>query len=806
MSDITMDEISVVVSGSSDKATDSFERLISALDRLEDTVSRAIDGVKKSGKGLDDFSNKTDKNMRKVQKIFSSAQKNILKFAAGMGIMTFSFNKSITEMSDYISAQVSFNRILGTSENNLKQATEFVNKLTNSWYLDGQEVMKATSRYFTMTRTMGMTEEASFRMSKNLTMLSYDLQLLGTTGARITEVQNQIASALRGEAEGLAKYGISLNQATLQSVLYEKGINRTVSSLTAAQKAELVYYQIMRQTAQYHGYYAEQLKGFENGLLQPAMAMQILRTQALNFARALGSVFIPMLSAALPYLIALTQLLTELAKKVAGFFGFKLEDWTIDSDGISAGFADIGASADKAGKKIKGALGDFDELHTISFPDASGALDGIGAGGSLGLDASEFEYSEKLLGVTNEKLEKAKQFLNDIKDILATIGLIIAGYKISSSLLTFLDKFGVLGKDVSIFKTAIGIGITIGSVYLLYQGISKILDGEITPESILESALGLFGLTGGVQTIASGLGITLKLGPLIPIVAGISIAISGIAVQKEGIEEGSIGKQILGSLMTGLGAGLTLGFMTGNPVIGIVAGIVISLGSFLVDSAITGKLQEFINSLTQGFSDVGSKFQENIVTPISEFFSKIANYVYTNAIEPIVSFFEPIITAISKIWSNIFKNVSEIVTTIISAIVKIITKIVEIQMKMIQIAIAIGKAIYDNIIEPFIDKLKKFANFVVEKIWKPFDEKVLKPIRDGIQKVRNFLWDLFAKFGTAVSDFIGGLIKGVVNGLFTMIENRINGFIRMLNGAINIINKIPRSKYNSSCRSSTSSI
>ena len=115
----------------------------------------------------------------------------------------------------------------------------------------------------------------------------------------------------------------------------------------------------MRQTAQYPGYYAEQLKGFENGLLQPAMALQILKTQTLNFARAVGSVFIPILSAALPYLIALTQLLTNLAKKIAGFFGFKLEDCDMNKDGITGGFADIGHLSDSHKGRFRMSYGHF---------------------------------------------------------------------------------------------------------------------------------------------------------------------------------------------------------------------------------------------------------------------------------------------------------------------------------------------------------------------------------------------------------------------------------------------------------------
>ena len=576
MSDITMDEISIVVSGSSDKATDSFERLITALDNLEGSVSSAIDGLK----NINGKINNTTKGIDKVKSIFQNTTKGITKFGAALGITGLSFSSVLNSAIEYTQAYSGFNKVLGTSEENLERATKFVKDLTEAWYLDEKQVMQATSRYYNMMSTMGMTEDAAFRMSKNLTMLSYDLQLLGTTGATITEVQNQIGSALRGEAEGLAKFGISLNQATLQTVLYEKGINRTVSSLTAAQKAELIYYQIMRQTYSKHGYYAEQLG---KDVLNPTIAVQALKNQFINLARAIGSVFIPILSALAPYIMAITQLLTQLAKTIANFLGFELGDWGSELPEISGGFGDIADSASQAGKEIKGMLRDFDELHVVSFPDTSGGGAGIGAGGSLGLDASEFEYGAEWLNVTNEKLEKAKQLIYDIKDYLITIGLIIAGYKISSGILDFLKNFGILSEKTNVLKTAIGIGLTIGSVFLLYKGIEKIVNGEINAESIIQTALGMFGLTTGIMNIANGLGITLGLGKGIIISTIVSLTIAGYKLYTEGIKKEDLLLKALGALFLGIATGITIGILSGMPVLGVVVGLSLFLSLLSID-------------------------------------------------------------------------------------------------------------------------------------------------------------------------------------------------------------------------------
>lgn len=470
MSEVTMDEISIQIEGNSDKAIDSLTRLTGVLEKLTGSTGTSIGALQQTNTKIKQMANISNKNGKATSKNFNDIGKSIFGLGKKIAVVKIAL-QSLKDASNFVSVYAGFNKVLGTSVKNLDNAKKFVNDLTNAWYLDEQQVMQSMSRYYNMTSTMGFTENAALRMSKNLTALSYDLQALGTTGATVTEVQNQLASALRGEAEGLAKFGISLNQATLQSVLYEKGINRTVSSLTAAQKAEVIYYQIMRQTYSKHGYYADQLG---QRIIQPAMAAQMFQNQIKNLARAMGSILIPVITKIMPYLISLTNLLTSLAKKIATLFGFKLEDWGADTDKISGGLGDIGANADAAGKKIKGMIGDFDELHTISFDNGGGA--GAGAGGSLGLDASEFEYDFSDLEDPFKEIKE--KFLEPLKDI----------------------SFDNLASSINRLKEALQplFDLAWDAFYWGYTNILVPL-GKFTIESLLPSFLDL--LTGAVKAL-----------------------------------------------------------------------------------------------------------------------------------------------------------------------------------------------------------------------------------------------------------------------------------------------------------------
>ena len=67
---------------------------------------------------------------------------------------------------------------------------------------------------------------------------------------------------------------------------------------------------------------------------------------------------------------------------------------------------------------------------------------------------------------------------------------------------------------------------------------------------------------------------------------------------------------------------------------------------------------------------------------------------------------------------------------------------------------------------------------------------------DGITDFFSDLWDditeLFGDVGTAIGDTVGSAFKDVINGILGFAEDTINGFIKAINKAIKVINKIPK--------------
>lgn len=106
----------------------------------------------------------------------------------------------------------------------------------------------------------------------------------------------------------------------------------------------------------------------------------------------------------------------------------------------------------------------------------------------------------------------------------------------------------------------------------------------------------------------------------------------------------------------------------------------------------------------------------------------------------------------------------------------------------------------ENVKQFFVDTWNKITNvFSSVGAWfgKIFTGAWDK-IKSAFSKVGSFfsgIWDtiknMFSTIGTTIGNAIGDAFKNVVNSILTFAENTINGFIKAINKAIGVINKIP---------------
>ena len=438
------------------------------------TADQASDSVKKLSNNVSGLS--------KVLKLV-----NFTAFIASCKRIGTTIYGLVNQTSQYIQKMNQFKSIMGDSA---KEAQGFIDKAERILGLDPEQMMGSLSSFQTLTRGFGIASDEAYKMSKNLTQLAADMSSF--TGESMDLALQRLKSGISGEIEPMRKWGIALDQATLQERAHALGINKKVSEMTRAQKTELAYYQIMHATQYAQGNMARTL-------LTPASALRIVQTEFKQLGRAMGSVFIPIAMKIIPVIRAITQILTELARKLADLFGFKISDYEVKD--VAASFGDLEDNVNGTTKALKKMLMPFDELNNVNFDTGSGSGGGIGGvgGGSLGLDTYDYDMFAGASDEINKKVEQIKNTFEKLKPIIIAVGGALAAIWAIDKIMTFVDWIDKVKKHSSELKTALEIGLVIAGAYLLYKGIKHAIDTKtMDAQSILQI------LTGGTLIAAAG--------------------------------------------------------------------------------------------------------------------------------------------------------------------------------------------------------------------------------------------------------------------------------------------------------------
>ena len=299
-----------------------------------------------------------------------------------------------------------------------EEALRFGQAVSDILGIDLSDWIRNQGVFNTLLTGFGNTADRAEIMSKNLTQLGYDLSSFFNIS--VEDSMQKLQSGISGELEPLRRLGYDLSQARLEATALSLGIDKSIASMTQAEKAELRYYAIMTQVTTAQGDLARTLE-------TPANQLRILQAQFSMAARAIGNIFIPALNAILPYAIAVVQVIREIANAIAALFGFKMTevDYSgIESAGVGAGtLADNLDNAAGAAKKLKSYTAGFDELNVFDPNKGGTGAAGAGAGGGNGFDFALPEYDF----IGNAISTKVGEIKAMIEKVLADIGVICAG-------------------------------------------------------------------------------------------------------------------------------------------------------------------------------------------------------------------------------------------------------------------------------------------------------------------------------------------------------------------------------------------
>lgn len=482
--------------------------------------------------------------------------------------------------------------------------------------------------------------------------------------------------------------------------------------------------------------------------------------------------------------------------------------------GISNGLNKAASAAKELKKQTMG----FDELNVVSSQDAgssgAGASGGAGGGGVPMPDLSSLTDFE-LPGL--EEFEKSVDSVKEkIKSILILVGLIggaILGAWLyleywPGSMQKFLAALKLSDADMALLHNKIknftSTLMIIAGAILLIQGYSDAWVNGIDWGN-------LAAMLGGVALVVGG--IALSFGALYSgaaaIGAGIALVVVGI---KDLIENGYSMEAVLtvlaGVLTIIVGLFLALGIAitsTVGIVLIIIAAVAAVVAAFVILWNECEGFRNFWIDLWEKISSFFSKAWDGIVkfitVTIPEKFKAMMSWLKTNVVEPIANFYNKWIKPVVDKLIEIVKKLVEMVGAIFIGLwnllkEKVISPIVEGFKAMWEKVSGFFTSLWEDVKEVW-EKIKEVFAPVVT--W--FSEKfkgawqAVKDVFAGWGEFFSGLWTkiktTFSKLGSNIGSAIGDAVKAGINGILTMIENTINKGIDLINGAINLINKLP---------------
>lgn len=358
----------------------------------------------------------------------------ISAYTAKLGVVTLATKRVakvvsdwITKSNDYVENLNLFTVAMGEYAESAQAYAEKVNRLMG---IDSSDWMRHQGVFMTLATGFGIAADKAAVMSQNLTQLSYDLSSFYNIS--VNDATQKIESAFSGELEPVRRLGFDLSQTRLEAIAMSYGIDKTVSSMTQAEKSQLRYIALMTQVTQVQGDMARTLDA-------PANQLRVFQASVTQVTRALGNIFIPALNAILPVATAVLGVVRELAESLAAVFGFKLA--TVDygsvessSGAISDSLDDVADSAGGASDALNNYALSIDELNTIS-PDTGGG----GGGGSSGFEDVLSDMEMPTYNFLKDLEDKATSLKDTLKEVLETL-LLIGGAVALFNLATALSQ------------------------------------------------------------------------------------------------------------------------------------------------------------------------------------------------------------------------------------------------------------------------------------------------------------------------------------------------------------------------------
>lgn len=621
------------------------------------------------------------------------------------------------------------------------EAFSFAMKAQDLLGIDASQFIRFEGMFQQIGTGFGIASDKAYILSKNLTQIGYDISSLYNID--IEDAMNKLQSGIAGELEPLRRLGYALDEATLKQVALDEGITKNIRSMTQAEKAQLRYIAIFKQSSNALGDMARTIES-------PANQIRVMEQQFNLLARAIGNIFIPILNKVLPYVIALAKALRSVADAIASFFHFELPTFDYSGlGGLSTGADDasnaLGDAAENA-KKLKQETLGLDELNIVDPTSGSaGKNTGSGSGLDFGVENYQYDFLEGL----KEKADDLVPVMQTFLKIVAGIAMVVGTFKLGVGFLKFLSMFGPFG------AMTMGIGVLQESL----AGLSTTIGAVST---------GAWVALGGALAVALGMGFVYATDSNVRDMVG-----SSLNNLKESFRNAI--SEITDKIMPAMNKAFGALKDAISPVVEFVrtvftdawTKIVVPVLEYLADTVVP-KLTECFMALWDNALAPLVTLIVSVVTPI---FSTLA-YVLQTLWQTVVL---PLIQAIGSTLGAAFESMCDILKDVVFPVIKIFIDTLQ--------------YLWTGVLEPLIAGLLTRVKPIFDTVFHSMGG-LISAFSTILKGLIEFITGVFTGDWRKAWEGLANIFKGVWNGMVSVVEAAINLIITGINGIIGMLNHL----------------
>ena len=409
------------------KAYEMLKKQIEKTENKQKKLNEEIDKMNKKGKkgiagliqSMKSFGKSTDDTIKSVKKlsIASLAIGGVISLIVSAVRKVISIAKEGIELASQLEE---VQNVVEVSFGNMTQDVEgFSKKALYSLGMSELTAKKMASTFMAMSNSMGISAKDGRNMALQLTALAADMASFYNVSQDVA--QTALNSIFTGETETLKKFGIVLTETNLKAFALSRGITKSYSSMTEAEKVALRYNYVLQATANAQGDFARTSGSWANQTRLLKEQLNILKT-------ALGQILIAVILPLVKALNALLSFIISIGRAIGSLFGKKtgMVKTISDANTITGGLAGKADSvsdgfdkANQSAKKLQRTIAAFDELNVLNPKDQGSSSTDLSGGGGFDLGIPEYDYNAEL-GKANSFFDKLEQavvkFFNKIKN------------------------------------------------------------------------------------------------------------------------------------------------------------------------------------------------------------------------------------------------------------------------------------------------------------------------------------------------------------------------------------------------------